>query len=71
MCNVTDISGLLEKRRAAKPQNVIDLVGERAVKTRARKLLISWIEEHKDLGREYLLGELEGAEVYVRALSDT
>lgn len=59
MTNVTDLNAFAAKRK--KP--CISLgraLPETAYRERARRLLLNWYEEHKDLGSDFIVSELEG-----------
>lgn len=67
MCNVTD----LNRERAIRAyRDLAKHVSPDARKARARKLLLNWLDEHTDLGAEFLLSELSGARVAVEAFQD-
>jgi hypothetical protein len=65
--NVCDLNRERAKRDYA---SIVRVINPDARKARARKLLLSWLDEHADLGAEFLLSELSGATVAVEAFHD-
>lgn len=75
MSNITDLNLARAARETAKrEQNTIVSFAAHfspeARQARARHLLLNWIDEHKEFGAEFLIGELSGALVTVQAMEE-
>lgn len=73
--NITDLNLARAARETAKraEEPIVSfaaLFSPEARQARARHLLLNWLDEHKDLGPEWLVHELTGLIVCIQADSD-
>jgi len=70
--NITDLGSKRAERDRAKDtiRSFASHFSDDARKARFRQMLLNLIDEHKDLGAEFLIGELSGGLVTVQAMKE-